>query len=131
MAFQDDQSKVLDLLSLKLAFLWLEKQPLLLEGSKDLVDDPPVFGEGMGVNKDIIHIAYHLTIVDELMEDIIHHCLEHCRGVTQSKKHDGWFEQPSVSSEHGLPLIIFLDPHIIESPAEIKYGEELGVMEAG
>ena len=32
MAFQDDQSKVLDLLSLKLAFLWLEKQPLLLEG---------------------------------------------------------------------------------------------------
>src|SRR5260221_14400263 len=89
MAFQDDQSKVLDLLSLKLAFLWLEEQPLLLEGSKDLADNPLVFGEGMGVNKDIIHIAYHLTIVDELTEDIIHHCLECCGGVTQSEKHDG------------------------------------------
>ena len=95
------------------------------------MDDPPVIGEGVGVDKDIIHIAYHLTIVDELTEDIIHHCLECHGGVPQSKKHDSWFEQPSVSSECGLPLVIFLDPHVIESPAEIKYGEELGVTEAG
>ena len=131
MVFQDDQSKVLNLLSLKLAFLWLEEQPPLLEGSKDLVGNPPVFREGMGVNEDIIHIAYHLTVVDELMEDIIHHCLECCRGVTQSEKHDGWFKQPLVSSECGLPLVIFLDLHVIESPVEIEYGEELGVTEAG
>jgi len=95
------------------------------------VDGLPVFREGMGVNEDIIHIAYHLTIVDELTEDIIHHCLEPHGGVTQSEKHDSWFEQPSVSSEHGLPLVIFLDPHVVESPAEIKYGEELSIMEAG
>src|SRR5258708_30283300 len=57
-------SKVLNLLSLELAFLWLEKQPPLLEGSKDLADGLLVFGEGVGVNKDIIHIAYCLTIVD-------------------------------------------------------------------
>jgi len=68
---------------------------------------------------------YHL---DELMEDIIHHCLEHCGGVTQSKKHDSWFKQPSVSSECSLPLITFLDLHIVESPVEIEYGEELSVM---
>jgi len=129
--FQDDQSKVLNLLSLELAFLWLEKQPPLSEGSKDLVDGLPVSGEGMGVNKDIIHIAYCLAIVDELTEDIVHHCLEHCGGVTQSKKHESWFKQPSVSSECGLPLIIFLDLHIVESPVEIKYGEELGITEAG
>ncbi|SRR5258708_10598720 len=102
--FQDDQSKVLNLLLLKLAFLWLEKQPPLSEGSKDLADDPLVFREGMGVN-----------------EDIIHHCLEHCGGVTQSKKHDSWFKQPLVSLECSLPLIIFLDPYVVESPAEIKY----------
>ncbi len=75
--------------------------------------------------------GYHLAIVDELMEDMVHHCLECCRGVTQSEKHDSWFKQPSVSSEHGLPLIIFLDLHVVESPAEIKYGEELGIMEVG
>ena len=63
-----------------------------------MVDNPLVFGEGVRVNEDIIHIAYH-TVVDELMEDIIHHCLECCGGVTQSKKHDSWFEQSSVSLE--------------------------------
>ena len=96
-----------------------------------MADDLPVFGEGMGVNNDIIHIVYHLTIVDELMEDIIHHCLECCRGVTQSEKHDSWFKQPSVGLEHGFPLVIFLDLHIIEPPVEIKYGEELSITEVG
>ncbi len=91
------------------------------------MDNPLVIGEGVRVNKDIIHIAYHLAIVDELTEDIIHHCLEHCRGVT----HDSWFEQPLVSLECGLPLITFLDLHVVESPVEIKDSEELGIMEAG
>src|SRR5260221_10666694 len=84
------------------------------------MDDPSVIGEGVRVDKDIIHITYHLTVVDELMENIIHHHLECCRRVTQSKEHDGWFEQPSVSSEHGLPLVSFLDPHVVESPQRLS-----------
>ena len=95
------------------------------------MDDLSVIREGARVDKDIVHIAYHLTIVDELMEDIVHHCLECHGGVTQSKKHDSWFKQPSVSSECGLPLIIFLDLHIVESPSEVEYSEELGIVEAG
>src|SRR5260221_8761591 len=105
---RDDQSEVLNLLLLELAFLWLEKQPPLLEGSKDLADDLPVFREGVRVNEDIIHIAYHLAVVDELTEDIIHHCLEHCGGVTQSKKHDGWFEQPFGNLKKNLSICAFL-----------------------
>src|SRR5258708_1071100 len=80
---------------------------------------------------DIIHIPYYLTIVDELTEDIIHHHLEHHGGVTQSEEHDGWFKQLSVSLEHGLPLITFFDLHIVESPVEIKYSEELSIAEVG
>src|SRR6266436_4117968 len=131
MVFQDDQSKVFNLLLLKLAFLWLEKQPPLPEGGQDLMDNLPVIREGVGVDRDIIHIAYGLAIVDEILEDIIHHHLEGHGGVTQSKEHDGWLKQSSVSSECSLPLIPFLDLHIVESPSEIKYGEELSVVEAG
>ena len=90
-----------------------------------------VLTEGAGVDKDIIHIAYGLTIVDEISEDIIHHRLEHHRGVTQSEEHDSWLKQPSVSLEHSLPLIPLLDLHVIESPSEVKYGEELSIAEAG
>src|SRR6266481_973307 len=95
------------------------------------MDDLSVIREGARVDKDIVHIAYHLTIVDELMEDIIHHHLECCGRVTQSEEHDSWFKQPLVSSECSLPLVPFLDPHVVESPSEIKYGEELGITEAG
>src|SRR5258708_23146795 len=95
------------------------------------MDDLLVIGEGAGVDKDIIHIAYGLTIVDEISEDIIHHCLECCRGVTQSEEHDSWLKQPSVSSERSLPLIPFLDPYVVESPSEVKYSEELSIMEVG
>ena len=52
------------------------------------MDDLLVIREGVGVDKDIIHIAYDLAVVDEILEDIIHHHLEHCGGVTQSKEHD-------------------------------------------
>src|SRR5258707_10523649 len=130
MVLQDDQSEVLDLLLLEFTFLWLEKQPLPLEGSKDLADNPPVFREGGGVDEDVIHVAYDFTTVNELTKDVIHHCLEYHRGVAQSEEHDSWFEQASVSPECGLPLITLLDLHIVEPPAEVKYGEELGATEA-
>ena len=69
--------------------------------------------------------------MDEISEDIVHHHLECHRGVTQSEEHDSWLKQSSVSLEHSLPLIPFLDLHVVESPLEIKYGEELSIMEAG
>ena len=72
-----------------------------------------------------------MVIYVELMEYVFHHCLEHHRRVAQSKEHDGWFKQASVSLECSFPLITPLNPHVVEPPAEVKYHEELGVMEAG
>src|SRR5258707_8002150 len=65
------------------------------------------------------------------MKDVIHHHLEGHRGVAQSKEHDHWFKQASVSPECSLPLIALLDLHVVEPPAEVKYSEELSTMEAG
>ena len=96
-----------------------------------MMDDPPVIREGAGVDKDIIHIAYGLIIVDEISEDIVHHHLECHRGVAQSEEHDGWLKQPLVSSECSLPPIPFLDLHVVESPLEVKYSEELSIVEVG
>ncbi len=48
-----------------------------------------------------------------------------------TEEHDSWLKQSSVSSECSLPLTPFLNPHIVESPLEIEYGEELSVAEAG
>ncbi len=96
-----------------------------------MVDNLPVIREGAGIDEDIIHIAYHFAIVDELTEDVVYHHLECCGGVTQSKEHDSWFKQPSVGLECHLPLFTLFDLHIVKSPAEVKYSEELSVAEAG
>src|SRR5258705_11465301 len=76
------------------------------------MDDPPVIGEGAGVDKDIVHIAYGLTIVGEILEDIIHHHLECRRGVTQS---DGSNRPRLVwnTAFHSSPSLIgmLLNPH--------------------
>src|SRR5258708_3663602 len=65
------------------------------------------------------------------MKDVVHHHLEHRGGVAQSEEHDSWFKQALVSPECGLPLITLLDPHIVEPPVEVEYGEELSTMEVG
>src|SRR5258708_25524614 len=87
---------IFNLLLLELAFLWLEKQPLPSEGSKDLADNLPVFREGGGVDKDVIHVAYDFATINELTKDVVHHHLEHHGGVVQSEEHDSWFKQASV-----------------------------------
>src|SRR5258708_12680652 len=112
-------------LLLELAFLWLEKQPPPSEGSKDLVDNLPVFGEGGGVDKDVIHVAYDFTTVDELMKDVVHHHLERCGGVAQSEEHASWVEQASVSPECTLPFITLLDPHVVDPPPNAHKREQL------
>ncbi len=96
-----------------------------------MADDPPVFREGVGVNEDVVHVAYYLAIVDELAEYVIHHSLECHRGVAQSEEHDGWFEQASISLECSFPLVTLLNLHIVEPPVEVKHSEELGIAEAG
>ena len=116
---------------IKLACLWLEKQPPPSEGSKDSVDNLLVFGEGGGVDKDVIHVAYDFATINELTKDVVHHHLEHHRGVAQSEEHDSWFKQASVSPECCLPLIALLDLHVVEPPVEVEYGEELSTTEAG
>ena len=95
------------------------------------MDNLLVFGEGGGVDEDVIHVAYDFAMVDELMKDVIHHCLECCGGVAQSEEHDSWFKQASVGLECGLPLITLFDLHIVEPPVEVEYSEELGATEVG
>ncbi len=48
----------------------------------------------------------------------------HNRGVCQSKEHDCWFKQAFTGFEGGLPLVAFLNMHIVISPPHIKFGEE-------
>ena len=78
-----------------------------------------VFGRGFGVNEDVIHIADELSAADVVPEDVVHHGLECCGGVAQAEEHHSRFIQPAVGGKGSLPFITFLNPDVIEAPAEV------------
>ena len=43
--------------------------------------------------------------------------------VHEAKEHDLWFKESTVHVEGGFPFISIADPHIVEAPADIQFGE--------
>src|SRR5258708_14615681 len=116
----DDKSKVVHLLMFEFAFLWSEKQLIGMKGLEYLPGDSPMVCEGGGVNKDVIHVADGLIVIDEGVEDVIHHCLEGGGRVAQSKEHDKGFKQSTVCGEGCLQLIPFLQSDIVQTPPQTQ-----------
>ena len=54
---------------------------------------------------------------------MVHHGLEHSRGIGETEEHHSWFEDAKGSFEHCLPLIPLLDPNVIVAPADVKFSK--------
>ncbi|KAG5727470.1 hypothetical protein E4T56_gene12034 [Termitomyces sp. T112] len=59
----------------------------------------------LGVDEDVVKIYAHYTFGNEVLEDVLHHYLE-----------GGW-------TIGGLPLVSFLDAHIVVAPPDIQFGK--------
>jgi len=66
-------------------------------------------------NEDVIHVDYYDSFIDEFSEDVVHHCLECCQAVSETKEHDNGLKQASVCPKGCLPLGAVLDSHIVIS----------------
>jgi len=62
--------------------------------------------------KDIIQVNDNHSLQDEVMENLIHHCLEGRRAVCQTKVHHEGFKQATVCVEGCLPFIALLDADV-------------------
>src|SRR5258708_28962441 len=96
-----------------------------MKGLEYLLGDSSMVCKGGGVNEDVSDVADGLIVLDEGVEDVIHHCLEGGGQVAQSKEHDKGFKQSTVCGEGCLPLIPFLQLDIVETPAEVQGSEPL------
>ena len=81
------------------------------------------------MDHDIIQVHHHNSFCYQVIEDVVHHGLEHFWTIAQSKKHNQQFEKPSVCLERSLPLVSFFYLDIVEPPSDIKFGEVLGSSE--
>ena len=80
-------------------------------------------------DEDIIQVNTDHTLRYKVLEDVIHHCLEHGQAVGETTEHDQGFEEPTVGAEYSLPFITFLDPDIVVPPANIEFGKVMCAME--
>ena len=92
---------------------------MLVESFQNQAYNVVVFLQGLGEDEDVIEIHSHHSFCNEVMEDVIHHGLKHSWAIGEAKEHDQQFEKPSICLEYCLPLISFLDVHIVVASADI------------
>ena len=96
---------------------------MLLEKFHHSTDNLPMFIQCLSEDEDIVQVNNHYTLGDEVFEDPVHHSLESSWTISQTKEHNKWFVESSVSLECGFPFITFFHPDVIETPSDIKFSE--------
>ncbi|OSX62445.1 hypothetical protein POSPLADRAFT_1122462, partial [Postia placenta MAD-698-R-SB12] len=67
-------------------------------------------------HEDVIQVYEDFATDDEIMEDLVHHCLESCGRIGEAEEHYQGFVQSPVSHEGRFPFITGLDLDIVVSP---------------
>ena len=75
---------------------------MLLEYVQDLGHDLPMVFDCGSVYQDIVCIDHHISFINEVLEDVIHHGLEGGWAVGEAKEHDQVFEEAPIRLEGGV-----------------------------
>ena len=81
-----------------------------------------------GVDPQVIHVDLYPFLLQHVHKNIIHECLKCRGGIAKSKEHDCGFKESHGGNESGFPLILLLDADIIVFPANVKFGEQGGLL---
>ena len=68
-----------------------------------------------------------MTLINEILEDVVHHHLEGSQAVGEAKEHNQGFEKASIRLEGSFPLVSLFDPYIVISPSYVQLCEVLGL----
>jgi len=125
----DDHSEVLNCGFLELALVRMEVGLMLLQEFQNSVGDLLMLFKGLREDEDVIQIDHDYAFWDEVLENVIHHCLESGGTVCEAKEHNKGFVQATVGLEGSLPFIAFLYLDIVETPSDVQFCEVLGSVE--
>ena len=85
---------------------------------------------GVGeIDEKVIHVDDEPSFGNHVAEGVVHESLKSGGGVGKPEEHDGGFEQPFVGNEGCLPLVAIFDLYVVVSPANVKLGENFGVLQ--
>ena len=84
-----------------------------------------MLGSVLQVDQDVINVYANDSFHDEVLENVIHHHLEHSWTVGKAKEHHQRLEQPSVHPKCYLPLVPILNSDVVVAPPNIQLHEVL------
>jgi hypothetical protein len=79
------------------------------ELAEDLLDNLPVLGPVRVHNEDVIEVHHDITRQDEVLDDVVHHCLEGGWGVGKAEVYHQRLEEPRLVQ----PFITFPDLDVV------------------
>ena len=77
------------------------------------------------MDKHVIHVDDQPSFVDEVLESMIHVCLEGGGGVAESEEHDCGLVETKRGREGGFPAVFRTDEDVIVSPLDVEFCEDL------
>ena len=83
----------------------------------------------LGGDENVIHIDEYKSCINKILEEFVHHRLEHCRGVGKTKEHHQRLKHSFVHLEGSFPFVTFLDSNVVISPSHIKLGKYLHILQ--
>ena len=79
--------------------------------------------KSLGVDEDVVKIYTNNSLHNQIMKDVVYHCLKCGRAVSQAKEHYQGFKESVIGPECCLPLISFLDVHVVVAPTDVQLVE--------
>src|SRR6266404_1268593 len=98
------------------------------------MDGVRVFHQGRrSGNEDVVHVDNNTSSLRQeaelnILEDLVHHCLECTWGIRQPKEHNPWFEKTIFGLESCFLFIPHLDPNVVVTPSYVKFGEDICIL---
>ena len=100
---------------------------MFLEHTQDSGHYLSMMFDCVGIHQDAVHVDHHITLIDEVLKDVVHHHLEGGWTIDEAEEHDEGFEEASIHLKGGFPLVALFDSYIVISPMYIQLREVSGL----
>jgi hypothetical protein len=117
----EHKTKILDRILVELTFVRPDVQAVLSELTKDFFYVLPVRGKVVGEDEDVVQIDND-TVVEEILEYVVHETLESGQGIGKSKRHYQPLKRAVSGLQGGFPLIAFGNLDQVVCVPEINLG---------
>jgi len=125
-SFGYQSSQVLDCVFMEIAFGGLQTELVTVKAHQNLFHKRNVGFHSRSKNKDVINIDDDASCPEDRVEQGVHDSLESGGGIAEAKIHDLRDETAERGEECSTESVLWCNTNVVESPMNIKLGENHG-----